>query len=512
MEGSPEKDVANALTFTVAGAQVDSSRRAYRNKLVSVASPAEKRCALSVASLHAAAHRLTCRSLLEKLAGSWVHTMMYRRPTSTCFSKIYKLIHDKDVQALEPCELFRLPRGVADELVVASVLAPLMATNLSAQLLPKLFASDASLAKGAIVSTPLDSSEAELLWRTAERKGGYSKLDNDPRALRRVIGDPDVDEDPLEGFPVGPSRNPPLRFDFVETCAGSSRISHFCSEAGLSVCPPLDLEHSRQYDLLSADVMLWVVAMLQEGRLRSAFVSPPCTTFSPAAYPALRSYEDPWGDHSHPRVRTGNILAQRALAIIFTARTYQRGAGGEQPRRSKMAWLRIWRSLAALPDVKEFFLSACQFGSIHRKDFRLIGVNVDFSNCARTCQGGHAHVRVEGRFAKASAIYPEALAREVAISFCRFIASERSADRADSLSCGGLESPIVNDLLAGRAWNLEAVWKWKRPEHINLCTVPGHRLLCGGVICSRQTRLNTADDPTREARIRRPVKLSSVSE
>ena len=193
------------------------------------------------------------------------------------------------------------------------------------------------------------------------------------------------------------------------------------SADGTCVLPPLDLEHSPQYDLVSADVMLWIVEMIRVGKLLSGFVSPLCATFSPAAFPALRSYANPWGDHSHPRTRPGNNLAQRALAILFTARTYGRGAGAEQPRRSKMAWLRIWKALAELPGVREFFLSACQFGSIHRKDFRLIGVGVDFSNCARPCTGGHEHVKIEGKYTKASAVYPEALAREIAVSFGAFV-------------------------------------------------------------------------------------------
>ena len=289
------------------------------------------------------------------------------------------------------------------------------------------------------MSTPLTAAEAGTPGSTLA-----------PVPFRRVIGDPVLEEEPLEILDLRGTLRSVLT---VEICAGSSRISHFCSQAGLTVCPPLDLEHSSQCDLASADVMLWLVQMLREGRLLSAFVSPPCTTFSRLA---LRT-DDPCIDHSRPRVRVGNILAQRALAILFTARTYSRGAGGEQPRRSKMAWLGIWRALALLPGAKECFLSACQFGSIHRKIFRLIGVNVDFSNCARPCRGGHTHVRIEGRYTKDSAIYPEALVREIAVSFCSFVASLRGADRADSGGVAGLESPIVNDLLAGRVWELERV-------------------------------------------------------
>ena len=95
---------------------------------------------------------------------------MYRRPTAVCFCKLCEVTHRQDVAELDQDELFRLPRAAADELVVASVLAPLMASNLAAELRPKLYASDASLAKGAVVSAPLAGS--------AERKGGYSRLES----------------------------------------------------------------------------------------------------------------------------------------------------------------------------------------------------------------------------------------------------------------------------------------------------------------------------------------------
>ena len=137
VEGSPEKDVANALVFTVAGAQVNSSREALRRKQVTVAVPAEKRLALAHATLAATSFRVSSRALLEKIVGSWVHCMMYRRPTTVCFARIYKVIYDEEVQALEQDKLFRLPRSVPTELVVASILAPLMASNLSARLTPR---------------------------------------------------------------------------------------------------------------------------------------------------------------------------------------------------------------------------------------------------------------------------------------------------------------------------------------------------------------------------------------
>ena len=305
------------------------------------------------------------------------------------------------------------------------------------------------------------------------KKGRLYALDSAARALLKSVGDPDIEEQCLQGFPVAPQKSPPLRFDFVEVCAGAGKITRYCNEMGLACCPPLDLEHSAQYDLQSADVILWLVEMIREGRLRSVFVSPPCTTFSPAAFPSLRSYDDPRGNHSIPRVRTGNVLALRALALVFTARTYNRAGCVEQPRRSKMAWLEVWLRLRALSGILEVFLAACQFGSIHKKEFRFLGCNLDLHRIARPCRGGHEHVIIQGKWTKASAVYPDALARELAILHGDFIIKDRCRERELGVDFSGLESPIINELLAGRQWKLEKEWRWKRHEHINVLEMRG---------------------------------------
>ena len=453
--GSPEKDVVNALQFTVAGASVDSSSRAVRSGLITVSVPAQKRCALMMVSLAAARLPCTSRAFLERLVGGWAHCTTYRRPTACCLGKVYQLMHSQEFQDGPGDLVHCLPRAVADELVLCSLLAPLMATNVLAQIEPRLFASDASIKKGALVSTPVSPQEALLLWRTSDRKGGYSRLDAPALAILKGLGDSWIDEGPLQGLPQNPAKTPPMYFDFVEVCAGAGRISHFCAEMGLAVCPPLDLDHSLQYDLASVDVILWLVQMLRAGRLRSVFVSPPCTTFSPAAFPACRTYADPWGDHSVPKVRQGNVLAIRALALVFAARTYGRAGCVEQPRRSKMAWLKVWQALLRLPGVKEVFLAACQFGSIHKKEFRLAGVNLELERLARPCRGGHPHVVIQGKYTKASAVYPDELAREIAIVFGDFIRRDRLTNLRGSDSGAGLESPLINDLLSTRPWTLE---------------------------------------------------------
>ena len=236
---------------------------------------------------------------------------------------------------------------------------------------------------------------------------------------------------------------------------------------------------------------------------------------------------------------------------MLTARTYGRAGCCEQPRRSKMAWLKVWRALLRIPGVKEVFLAACQYGSIHKKEFRLFGVNLRLERLARPCRGGHTHVVIQGKYTKASAVYPDELAREIAIVYGEFL----NAKLLRRATGAGLESPLINDLLAARPWTLERVWKWKRPAHINLLEFRGllallkqktadladTRLLhlfdssvslaaatkgrsssrslapllgqsctlqlAAGIYCAEAfapTRLNIADDPTRDAALREP--------
>ena len=89
--------------------------------------------------------------------------------------------------------------------------------------------------------------------------------------------------------------------------------------------------------------------MLEDGRLLAFLVAPPCTTYSPAAFPALRSYQVPMGyDLTNPRVLLGNTLAFRCILLLQVAK--RTGAFGaiEQPLRSKMRWLPHWRRMMRL--------------------------------------------------------------------------------------------------------------------------------------------------------------------
>ena len=361
----------------------------------------------------------------------------------------------------------------------------------------------------------------------------------------------DVHEDAPEPIPVKPKASPLLYFDFLEICGGVGAVSAAASEIRLSVAPPLDLSASQHYDLTDLRLLEWVIYMISERRFLSFLVEPPCTTFSPAAHPCLRSYKCPYGfDRENPRVLHGNCLAFRSLLLLRVGRRHGCPCGLEQPRRSKMAWLREWISLLESEGFAEAVLPACG-----QKEFRFLLYGLLVQEVERHCTRDHSHVRIQGKYTKDSAIYFPATGMHLALALKN--AFRRAAGARDpEWTLTGLESVVSNDLVQTSAWTLVSAWSWKRSPHINVLEVssavqvlskigdscPHSRFLSfvdsavarGALAKGRSTslllqplirraavlqiafdlypvwpfcptRLNVADDPTRDCPIRSPV-------
>eukprot|EP00435_Cladocopium_sp_Y103_P020515 s2882_g5.t1 len=554
--GSKEKDVEASDVFKAAGAEVVSDSHAVQCGFVTVGAPRAKRLALAALSLRTAKLPGLSPQLASRLAGNWSSVLLYRR----CLSSVVDGLFALGSTCLESAEgqIVPLPRKFARELVLLSVLSPLICTNAAVEYLGSLFASDASLARGAVVRTEVDTYEAERLWLDSDKKGAYSLLDNGFKEMLKHVGEYEGEEqDPLPL--VRPKASPLLYFDFVEICGGVGAVTSAANELGLSCAPPLDLSASRHYDVGDLRLLEWVIYMIEENRFRSFLLEPPCTTFSPAAHPCLRSYALPYGfDRSHPRVVHGNCLAFRSLLLLRVGHRHRRPCGLEQPRRSKMAWLREWISLVSLDDFEEAIVAACMFGSPHQKEFRFLLHLVSAAALETRCTRDHQHVRIQGKYTKKSAIYTPELGMHLALAFRAALRRVVLAEDPE-FSCDGLESVVVNDLMCCSNWKLQNSWEWKRPSHINALEVsagvsvlktagqekPHSRVICcvdssvarGALTKGRSTsvllqpllrrsavwqvcfdlypvwpfcptRHNVADDPTRSVNLRKSCPLS----
>ena len=131
------------------------------------------------------------------------------------------------------------------------------------------------------------------------------------------------------------------------------------------VGPVIDLSYSCWYDFRRGRLLEWLAWMCWERRLLALAAEPPCTTFSPAAHPAVRSYREPLGYSwacSLPKVRFGTELAFRCLLLLLIMSLRGGSALLEQPRLSKMAWLTLWRQILAKEDCSEAWTASCGWG------------------------------------------------------------------------------------------------------------------------------------------------------
>ena len=288
-----------------------------------------------------------------------------------------------------------LPRPVAQELVILSIIAPLISSDLSPRLLPEVFATDSSDLKGAIVVTEVDQNLARSLYRTGRRKGGYCRMLSREKALLSQI---DFDWEPEEeAAKASPSKPIAMRYHFVEVCGGAGKIAKYAAEEGMTVGPVIDIDRSPAFDLSLLRIFAWICFMLEQGRLDSFFLAPPCTTFSAAAHPCLRSYACPRGfNPKERRTLLGTTLALRSLASMFVAARTQAVGLCETPRRSKMAWLREWIYFLDMLLANETWLASCNFGSPHQKEFRLLGCNIEIDRLNFPCTRDHSHIPIAG--------------------------------------------------------------------------------------------------------------------
>ena len=83
------------------------------------------------------------------------------------------------------------------------------------------------------------------------------------------------------------------------------------------------------------------------------------------------------------------------------------------------------------------------------------------------CPGGHQHVKIQGSLTKGSAIYTWPLAKHLALYFARALRRSRG-ESADEVRVDGYESLLINDLLITAKWESCSDWHWRAKSHINV--------------------------------------------
>ena len=127
----------------IIGCEINSSQRARSSGLITAGAPVDKRLAMACITLSLCALDSTTDSLHLCLMGGWISILLYRRPLMCIFCSAYGLVDAGKVDPARP-KVIPLPRRTADELVLVSVLSPVLASNFGAPWSDHMYATDAS--------------------------------------------------------------------------------------------------------------------------------------------------------------------------------------------------------------------------------------------------------------------------------------------------------------------------------------------------------------------------------
>ena len=102
--------------------------------------------------------------------------LLFRRCLSSVVDEFYSIGSrgsDDEKKVVLP-----LRRSAASELAMLAALVPLACSDVSSPFSTEIFATDASIHKGAIVSRVVQEEAAKVLWLDGDKRGGYTRLEN----------------------------------------------------------------------------------------------------------------------------------------------------------------------------------------------------------------------------------------------------------------------------------------------------------------------------------------------
>jgi hypothetical protein len=277
-------------------------------------------------------------------------------------------------------------------------------------------------------------------------------------------------------------------------CGPHHPLSDAMARAGLRVGPHVDVLVHPMWDLTCPRVLEWLIFLIAHDRVWYVHLAPPCTTFSVARKPALRSAGLPAGfSRSEPRTRAGNLTLLRCAVLASCVRRLSKRHCTLEHPASAFSWqwplVRDQFERILRYDVCEFQLAALAphhaaakicgderaFADEHRivrKRSRWGCVRAPFMDpLARTCTGCHCHTSLEA--AGKSPEYDGHLCE----AWARAAAAARAADPAplaqDDLALSDraarprLERLLYNEVAYAAEWT-ELFVGPAREEHINI--------------------------------------------
>lgn len=194
---------------------------------------------------------------------------------------------------------------------------------------------------------------------------------------------------------------------FVELFAGSGALSRGLEHVSGFACMAMDITNG--VDLTHPAVRSLIAGWLRARVVRGVWVGFPCTTWSVARRPALRSKAYVWGlpglnASEQDQIRNGNATVRAAVCVLREFLRSGIPAVAENPL-SSLAWqLPLFVHSAQSPGVRNVSFDFCAFGTPWKKPTRLWSAHCHIEQLGKQCGGppgrchtGRGHVRLSGR-------------------------------------------------------------------------------------------------------------------
>ena len=385
---------------------------------------------------------------LEQMCGLLAYVLVFRRPLMSILFHVYRQC-SPDGSRETPIQLHAWARN---ELMTIGLLLPMALAYLRVPADDRLYAADASLlaAGGAVVKVGVGV--VRELWRRISLKVRHLGLLDPVTASLRVAGWdvdaemfdevlPDVaadDREVLDSFVVNSGIDRPAAdddfdkralidaerphaslgiccFAVLEVCGGCGGITKWCSRYGLPVGPVIELK--RGWNMFEDGMFHWFFRLALAGRIWLLMLEPPCTTFSIARSPKLRSSSEAEGfEPIEYETLQGNLFFMMCTLLALAQYAAGNDCLFEQPATGFSKFSCFWLLLLGA-GFDSLVTPFCGYlpkdGIVYKKDSVFAHIGTYWKSIIKPCTCVVPHTRLEGSLTTQASAYPDALCRQI---------------------------------------------------------------------------------------------------
>ena len=223
---------------------------------------------------------------------------------------------------------------------------------------------------------------------------------------------------------------------FVELFSGSGTLARQVQIVSGFHCVQFDLAKGPAFNVTDQTVLNMLMGWIGARVIRGVWAGFPCTTWSMARYPPLRSNASPWGlphqlevPRSAEQIKVGNATLRAAARVANACLRASTPCVLENPHGA-MSWgAPPMRRLQLQPNVEQVVCDYCCFGMPWRKRTRLVGVACSAAPALQRrctakrglCSTGKPHLTLRGTkpgtnvlWTRIAEPYPRKMARAAA--------------------------------------------------------------------------------------------------